>query len=208
MGNMKTPGVYIVEKNAFPNSVVEAPTAIPAFIGITEKAQSGNDDLTGIPWKISSMTEYLQYFGGAPELKFNVDIKKYFYLSKEQKVAVPNKALAKTLVEPASKIFKYCVCPAGETGEVTFNKDGVGTETKTGENGETTPVGYAFCVDGENKYTLYYNMMLFFANGGSTCYVVSMGGYGDNKNTLVDKKVETALNALKKIQEVTLIIVP
>lgn len=35
---MKTPGVYIVEKSAFPNSVVEAATAIPAFIGITEKA--------------------------------------------------------------------------------------------------------------------------------------------------------------------------
>ena len=35
MGSMKTPGVYIVEKNAFPNSVVEAPTAIPAFIGYT-----------------------------------------------------------------------------------------------------------------------------------------------------------------------------
>ena len=27
MGSMKTPGVYIIEKNAFPNSVVEAPTA-------------------------------------------------------------------------------------------------------------------------------------------------------------------------------------
>ena len=26
MGSMKTPGVYIVEKNAFPNSVVEAPS--------------------------------------------------------------------------------------------------------------------------------------------------------------------------------------
>ncbi|WP_303208413.1 phage tail sheath C-terminal domain-containing protein [Bacteroides oleiciplenus] len=208
MGNMKTPGVYIVEKNAFPNSVVEASTAIPAFIGITEKAQNGNDDLTGIPWKISSMTEYLQYFGGAPELKFNVDIKKYFYLSKEQKKADPKKTLVEALVEPVSKIFKYCVCPVEEIGKVTFDKDNVGTETKTGGKGEDTPVGYAFCVDGENKYTLYYNMMLFFANGGSTCYVVSMGGYGDSKNTLVDKKVETALNALKKIQEVTLIIVP
>jgi len=38
MAQMKTPGVYIVEKSAFPNSVVEAATAIPAFIGITEKA--------------------------------------------------------------------------------------------------------------------------------------------------------------------------
>ena len=32
MAQMKTPGVYIIEKNAFPNSVVEVATAIPAFI--------------------------------------------------------------------------------------------------------------------------------------------------------------------------------
>ena len=30
MGQMKTPGVYVVEKNAFPNSVVEVATAVPA----------------------------------------------------------------------------------------------------------------------------------------------------------------------------------
>ena len=64
MAQMKTPGVYIVEKSAFPNSVVEAATAIPAFIGITEKAQTGPDSLAGEPWKITSMTEYQQYFGG------------------------------------------------------------------------------------------------------------------------------------------------
>ena len=40
MAQMKTPGVYIVEKSAFPNSVVEAATAIPAFIGITENGKS------------------------------------------------------------------------------------------------------------------------------------------------------------------------
>ena len=34
---MKTPGVYIVEKSAFPNSVVEVATAVPAFIGYTER---------------------------------------------------------------------------------------------------------------------------------------------------------------------------
>ena len=28
MAQMKTPGVYIIEKNAFPNSVVEVATAI------------------------------------------------------------------------------------------------------------------------------------------------------------------------------------
>lgn len=52
MASMKTPGVYIVEKSAFPNSVVEAPTAIPAFIGITEKAVNGADTLSGKPWKM------------------------------------------------------------------------------------------------------------------------------------------------------------
>ena len=35
----KTPGVYLVEKDAFPGSVVEVATAIPAFIGYTEKAE-------------------------------------------------------------------------------------------------------------------------------------------------------------------------
>ncbi|MCD0479402.1 hypothetical protein LPB90_13150 [Chryseobacterium sp. LC2016-29] len=36
MSTMKTSGVYIVEKNNFPNSVVEVATAVPAFIGYTE----------------------------------------------------------------------------------------------------------------------------------------------------------------------------
>ena len=45
MAQMKTPGVYIQEKNAFSTSVVEAATAIPAFIGITEKAVNGSETL-------------------------------------------------------------------------------------------------------------------------------------------------------------------
>ena len=52
MAQMKTPGVYIIEKNAFPNSVVEVATAIPAFIGHTQFARDGNKDLTGIPFPI------------------------------------------------------------------------------------------------------------------------------------------------------------
>ena len=63
---MKTPGVYIQEKNAFSTTVVEAATAIPAFIGITEKAVNGSESLANKPWKITSMTEFTQYFGGAP----------------------------------------------------------------------------------------------------------------------------------------------
>lgn len=140
MGSMKTPGVYIIEKNAFPNSVVEAPTAIPAFIGYTERAVNGNDDLTNVPWKISSMTEYIQYFGGGPDLKFEVDI-----------------------------------------------KDG------------------SLCIEGKNSYTLYYNMMLFFANGGGACYIVSVGSY---KDALKKDSMIAGLGKLTLEQEITLVAIP
>jgi phage tail sheath protein FI len=43
----KTPGVYIEEISKFPPSVAEVATAIPAFIGYTEKAQDKvADDLS------------------------------------------------------------------------------------------------------------------------------------------------------------------
>ena len=45
---MKTPGVYIVEKNAFGNSTVEVATAVPAFIGYTERAERHIDNRADI----------------------------------------------------------------------------------------------------------------------------------------------------------------
>lgn len=49
MGEYKTPGVYIKEKNAFGNSIVEVETAIPVFIGLTETAQDGTSSLLNKP---------------------------------------------------------------------------------------------------------------------------------------------------------------
>lgn len=72
MGQMKTPGVYIVEKNAFPSSVVEVATAVPAFIGYTEKADNKGKSLLNKPWRITSMSEFHNYFGFAPEPKFSI----------------------------------------------------------------------------------------------------------------------------------------
>ncbi|TDR82768.1 phage tail sheath family protein [Paludibacterium purpuratum] len=72
MGVMKTPGVYIKEKNAFPNSVVEVATAIPAFIGHTRIADNRNKPLSMKPWRISSMAEYHQYFGDGPAPRFEI----------------------------------------------------------------------------------------------------------------------------------------
>jgi len=70
MAAMKTPGVYIVEKNAFPNSVVEVATAVPAFVGHTEYADNHNTPLSLRPWPITSMAEFHQYFGGPPKPRF------------------------------------------------------------------------------------------------------------------------------------------
>ena len=68
-----TPGVYIEEKSAFSNSVVAVGTAIPAFVGYTEKARAGKRDLTNTPKRVSSMVEYLSFFGGAPKTTFTIE---------------------------------------------------------------------------------------------------------------------------------------
>ncbi|SFR39606.1 hypothetical protein SAMN04488005_1388 [Yoonia tamlensis] len=69
---MKTPGVYIVEKSAFPNSVVQVATAVPAFIGYTERAANGNVSLFDTPFRITSFSEYMNYFGGPPKPQYEL----------------------------------------------------------------------------------------------------------------------------------------
>jgi len=128
---MKTPGVYVVEKNAFPNSVVEVATAVPAFIGYTQKAVNGNKSLLNKPWRISSMAEFRSYFGDAPKPKF-------------------------------------------ELAE-------------------------------EDKYTLCYNMLLFYANGGGPCYIVSVGDYSSEIDGELLKK---GIVPLIKEQEPTMVVIP
>jgi phage tail sheath protein FI len=71
MAQYKVPGVYIVEEDAFPNSVVEVETAVPAFIGYTERALNGTDSLQNVPWRIESMADYQTYFGGPPAPAFS-----------------------------------------------------------------------------------------------------------------------------------------
>lgn len=183
MGSMKTPGVYIVEKSAFPNSVVEAPTAIPVFIGITEKAVNGKDELKGKPWKISSMTEYLKYFGGGPEEKFILSINK-------TDGTVPADCLFTHTVE-----YKETIEVASEEG---------------GENAAAeTSAQYVFSAKRQekNRFTLYYQMRMFFANGGGTCYIVSVGTYADNQ-LLSKDMVSSAITALEKEQEITMVVIP
>ena len=70
---LMTPGVYIEEVNAFPGSVVEVATAVPAFIGYTEKAERNGKSLVNQPTRITSFAEYFQFFGGAFKPMFTLD---------------------------------------------------------------------------------------------------------------------------------------
>jgi phage tail sheath protein FI len=120
-----TPGVYIEEKSAFPNSAVPVATAVPAFIGYTKKATQDKKDLTNHPTRISSFGEYLLYFGDGPDTRYEL-----------------------TISADKQRIYELA--------------------TKT-----------------DTRFLLYYSIKLFFANGGSDCYIVSIGNY-DKAPTLAD----------------------
>lgn len=70
----KTPGVYIEEKNAFPNSVVAVATAVPAFIGYTAKAEQLGKKVFNKPVRVTSLVEFEQVFGQGPKFKFSIPI--------------------------------------------------------------------------------------------------------------------------------------
>lgn len=157
MSEYKTLGVYIKEKNAFGNSVVEAETAIPVFIGLTEKAQNGTESLKNKPVRISSMTEYEQYFGG-----------------------------------PQIHCFDIIVADA--------DNEAATVSVRYGEKKLQATLNNKHC-------TLYYHLKLFFANGGGTCYIVSVGDYATGT---LDKDIvnNTVLPALTKEPEITLLVIP
>lgn len=168
---MKTPGVYIVEKNAFPNSVVEVETAIPAFVGYTEVAidtQFGS--LLNKPWKISSMVEYHKYFGGAPKTPFTI-------------AYTPNPSVPESITD---KKKSGAASPTPTT--IKFN-DG---------NGEYT-------ITFEYKYSLYHSLLLYFANGGGPCYILSVGNYA---TSLSVNNLKTGIDLLKNEKEPTLLVIP
>lgn len=150
MGVMKTPGVYIVEKNAFPNSVVEVATAVPAFIGYTEKADNSGKSLGNQPWRISSMAEFHRYFGFGPKPVFSF-------------AAAP--------AAPAAGAAPAAAPAAGAAPADVPNLSLIDNQGKKSEY---------ILKPAQGKYLLYYSMLLFFQNGGGPCYVVSVDTYKDD----------------------------
>jgi phage tail sheath protein FI len=156
----KTPGVYIEEIPKFPPSVAPVDTAIPAFLGYTEKAvDRDGTDLTRRPKRIESLVEYERFFGG-PQLEtaFTVTVE-------EVTEPTPGK-------------------PLGVTATV------------------------ALADDARSKHILYYALQLFYANGGKSCYIVSVGPYKTVAAPLNAADLQAGLPPLAKVDEPTLIVIP
>jgi phage tail sheath protein FI len=149
MATYKTPGVYIQEINAFPNSAVPIATAVPAFIGYTEFAERQKKSLILQPTKISSFGEYLQFFGGAPVTKLTLE--------------------AGTAAVPFTLAIK------------------------------------------ESYFTLHSQMAMFFSNGGTDCYIVSVGSYTNEDgtpNAINLEALQTGIAPLLKEMEPTILVIP
>jgi phage tail sheath protein FI len=103
----KTPGVYVKELQSFPPSVAEVETAIPAFIGYTQRAEDAvADDLILAPTRISSMVEYEKYFGVAdPEKTIAVTITTATDGSFKSTATLPDSTRSKHLMYYALQMF-------------------------------------------------------------------------------------------------------
>ncbi len=88
LSNIKTPGVYIDETKAFPNSVVAVATSVPAFIGYTPKASYEGKSYLNKAVKITSFQEFQAFFmfpdpppPAGPAKQYSPE----FYLTKQTK---------------------------------------------------------------------------------------------------------------------------
>lgn len=146
-----TPGVFINDREAFPNSIVGVPTDLPGFVGYTQKAVKNGTSVANKAILITSILEFIEIFGTEPVATFTL-----------------TKAMGE-VADFASGDDKYSI-------EIT-----------------------------EGNFNLYYSIQLFYANGGDSCYIVSVGNYADawSSTALVG-----GISVLEKEQEVTLLVVP
>ena len=81
-GSYKTPGVYVEEIAKLPPSVAQVETAIPAFIGYTERASRLNDeDLLFVPTRITSLQDYETYFGTVTSENISINVQVSYDIS-------------------------------------------------------------------------------------------------------------------------------
>ncbi len=166
----KTPGVYITELDAFPPSIVGVQTAVPAFIGYTEKAEINGKPIYNKPIKVNSMADYEAIFGKGYKKLYDIE----------------------EVAAPADDNWDFRV----------FDSSAAPPEYKY----------YALADVNDTRFALYASMLLFYANGGGPCYVVSVAPYVDpgssTPNTIDKGKLETGLDAIGEQVGPTMLVVP
>lgn len=106
--------------------------------------------------------------------------------------------------------------PPSVAGVATAIPAFIGYTKSQPKNGDLNPVKVSSLLDFENKFgkrpnysqrdcVLYDSMRLFYDNGGGECYVVSVGKHEDSKNK---DNYPKAIDALEKVDEVTLVLFP
>ncbi|MFN3848731.1 MAG: phage tail sheath C-terminal domain-containing protein [Spirosomataceae bacterium] len=70
LSTLRTPGVYIDEVPKFPPSIAAVETAIPAFIGYTEK-KFEEQTIPFLPIEVESMIDFERKFGLGPKVNFS-----------------------------------------------------------------------------------------------------------------------------------------
>jgi hypothetical protein len=72
--DLRMPGVHTQEVPTLPPAQGVIPSAVPVFIGYTEKAEKNGESFLNKPTRIKSMKEYEDWFGGPPTTTIIVDV--------------------------------------------------------------------------------------------------------------------------------------
>ena len=106
---IRTPGVYVTEIPTLPPSVAQVSTAVPAFIGYTQKAADyDGTDLTEKPTKIFSLKEYEDFFGKADN-ETNIEVNLVRKTENGKAVLKSAQAGFKTGTKPSLHIMYYAL---------------------------------------------------------------------------------------------------
>jgi phage tail sheath protein FI len=209
MATYKTPDVYIEEIPLFPPSVAEVGTAIPAFIGYTERAKRAGSDLKLKPWKIYSFAEFEELYGG-PVLQqitvaFTTDATepggfKTSYSLGTTKITPPTPVPTPTPTATATSTATPTPTPTA-TATATATPTPTATSTAT-----PTPTPISAGVSATTPiFFLYWAVKQYFDNGGGQCYIVSVGSYDD---TVTKASLASGLDKVALEDEPTLLVIP
>jgi phage tail sheath protein FI len=166
--NRTTPGVYITEFPAFGNSIVGVPTAVPIFVGYTEFAAdpASGKQLYNQAVSLTSMADYQSYFGGGFDTQYAVGL-----------------AIANGPPPPSGSAVSGGAAAPAPKSDYDFQALAWDASSST-----VKPLNFVVQADDRGdaitpRFNLYMAMNLFFANGGSNCFVVSVSDYWDSQST-------------------------